>query len=117
MIRVVVARTFVSRLIGLLAHSELADDEGLLLVAGGSIHTLGMRFAIDVVFLNQHLEVLKVVTQIGAGRIVIAPRRTRCVLEMKADAAGAAGVAVGTALTPARLTACARPTLPCANRA
>src|SRR5262245_42763022 len=79
-----VASSFAARLIGLLNRKSLHRQEGLLLSPGGSIHTLGMRFAIDAVFLDQQLQVLKLVARVRPWRGVIAPRRTRYVLELRA---------------------------------
>ena len=42
-----------ARLKGFLGRRGLAPGEGLLIVPAGSIHTLFMRFPIDVVFLDQ----------------------------------------------------------------
>lgn len=46
------ASTFVQRLIGLLARTSLEPDEGLWLSGCGAIHTVGMRTAIDVIFVD-----------------------------------------------------------------
>ena len=58
--RAVMARTWRSRLIGLLGRSRLQDGEAMVFPACRSIHTVGMRFAIDVLFLDQ------------AGRVIAA---------------------------------------------
>ena len=52
------ACSFRSRCVGLLRHRHMPEQEGLLLVPGGTVHTLGMRVAIDVVFLNRQMRVL-----------------------------------------------------------
>ena len=82
-----VASTFRSRLVGLLAHRTLAPAEGLLLIPGGSIHTIGMRFAIDVIFVDAQLVVLKVATAVRPCRHVNAPRGTWGALELRAGRA------------------------------
>ena len=64
-----IANCFASRLIGLLAHRSLGTTQGLLLLPGGSIHTVGMRFAIDAVFLDAQLGVLKVAAGVKPFRI------------------------------------------------
>jgi len=48
------------RLRGLLGRPRLGRDEGLLLSPCHSIHTIGMGYAIDVVYLSDQGEVLKV---------------------------------------------------------
>jgi uncharacterized protein len=82
-----IAGTFRSRLVGLLAQRSLADEDGLLLLPGGSIHTLGMRFAIDVVFVDAELVVLKVAAAVPPCRHVSAPRGTWGALELRAGRA------------------------------
>lgn len=52
--RVILADTFVSRLRGLQAQSAPGADDGLLLTPCRSIHTMAMRFAIDVLFLDRN---------------------------------------------------------------
>ena len=50
--RIHVARSFLQRARGLLGRAPLAADEALLIRPCSSIHTFGMRFAIDVVFID-----------------------------------------------------------------
>ncbi|MFC4310183.1 DUF192 domain-containing protein [Steroidobacter flavus] len=78
------ACSFRSRCIGLLRRRSIPEQEGLLLVPGGSVHTLGMRFNIDVVFLNRQMRVLGVAENVAPWRIVIAPKDTTRVLELAA---------------------------------
>ena len=51
--RVVVADRFLPRLRGLLGRSELGGGEGLLLTRCHGVHTYGMKFALDVAFLDR----------------------------------------------------------------
>jgi len=46
------ARTLLSRLVGLLGTAAIADGEGLWIVPCRSVHTVGMRYPIDVAFLD-----------------------------------------------------------------
>ena len=82
--RVRVARTVLSRFVGLLARNGLASDEGLLLVPGGAIHTFGMRFPIDVIFLDAEFRVAAFCRRVQPCRIALAPPRTAFVLELPA---------------------------------
>jgi uncharacterized membrane protein (UPF0127 family) len=82
--RVRMANTLLSRSIGLLARSQLDGDEGLLLAPGGSIHTFGMRFPIDVIFLDAELRVRALSRRVHPWRISLAPPRTAFVLELPA---------------------------------
>jgi uncharacterized membrane protein (UPF0127 family) len=82
--RVRLAKTMLSRFIGLLARNRLAPDEGVLLCPGGAIHTFGMRFAIDLVFLDAELRVRAFCRRVQPWRISLAPPGTAFVLELPA---------------------------------
>ena len=56
--RVKVADSILSRLVGLLGKRSLALDSGLWIVPSSGVHTLGMLFTIDVVFLDKNLKVV-----------------------------------------------------------
>lgn len=92
------ACSFGSRCIGLLRQTNISEHAGLLLVPGGSIHTLGMRFTIDVVFLSSQMRVLGLAERVPPWRFVIAPRGTARVLELAAGKIAATRINVGTYL-------------------
>jgi len=96
---VMVARSFLSRFLGLLSRRTLHPDEGLLLLPGGSIHTIGMRFAVDAIFLDREFTILKIAGSLQPQRLVFAPRGTRSVLEMNAGAAQVNALRPGMRLT------------------
>lgn len=75
-----------TRLRGLLGRRRLEADEGLLLRPVGAIHTLFMRFAIDVVFLDRDYVVLRVVENVRPWRFAAA-RRAKAVLELPTGSA------------------------------
>jgi uncharacterized membrane protein (UPF0127 family) len=54
------ADTSRKRRVGLLKHESLAPGDGLWIVPCEAIHTFGMKFPIDIVFLNAKRKVLKV---------------------------------------------------------
>ena len=56
--RVKVADSIISRLVGLLGQRSLEPDSGLWIFPSRGIHTLGMLFDIDVVFLDKDLKVV-----------------------------------------------------------
>jgi uncharacterized membrane protein (UPF0127 family) len=53
-----IAKTFTSRLRGLLGHCSPGPGEALLIKPCRSIHTFGMNYTIDVVFLDEAGRVL-----------------------------------------------------------
>ncbi|MGV3527115.1 MAG: DUF192 domain-containing protein [Candidatus Sericytochromatia bacterium] len=67
--RVEHANTFWSRLRGLLGRDGLPPDAALLLEPCNAVHTLGMRFAIGVVYLAADNRVLKVIPSLPPGRL------------------------------------------------
>jgi len=54
---------------GLLQHAGLAEGEGLWIVPCEGIHMFGMKFAIDVLFLDKKRKVLKVSADMAASGI------------------------------------------------
>jgi uncharacterized membrane protein (UPF0127 family) len=82
---------------GLLGRSSLPSGEGILLRPASSVHTGFMRFAIDVVFLDRELTVLRVVERLAPWRTA-ARRRAHAVLELAAGECGRRGLREGDRL-------------------
>jgi uncharacterized protein len=76
--RLQVATSVVDRVRGLLGRDHL--EGALLLRPASSVHTLGMRFPIDVAFCDRQLRVLDVVT-LRRHRLARPRLRARAVLE------------------------------------
>ncbi|MEV7287195.1 DUF192 domain-containing protein [Streptomyces sp. NPDC093252] len=87
-----VARSYRARTRGLLGRDGV--EGALLLTPAGSVHTFGMRFAIDVAYLDRGLRVLAVRTM-APGRLGLPRLRSRHVLEAEAGAMEGWGVRVG----------------------
>lgn len=98
-VRVVVARGLVGRLVGLLNHARLQEHDALLLRGTRSVHTHGMGFPIDVVFLDRNGRVLSVHASVAPGAISRGPRGTRATLELAAGAAAPLGLSPGSIVT------------------
>jgi uncharacterized membrane protein (UPF0127 family) len=71
------------RLRGLLGRKDLAPDDGIWLVPARGIHTIGMRFAVDVIYLDSANRVIHLVEDLRPYRI--SPIRGNCasILEMR----------------------------------
>ena len=80
-----VADSFSSRLIGLLGRRGLADGGGLMIHPSCAIHTLGMMFPIDVLFLDAQRKVVGMQQKMRPFRISPVYRRAECVLELPAS--------------------------------
>lgn len=89
-----VARGARGRARGLLGRDGI--DGAILLDPCRSVHTLGMRFTIDVAFCTRDLEVVRVVT-LPPRRAAVA-LRARCVIEATEGAMAEWGVAPGDRL-------------------
>jgi uncharacterized membrane protein (UPF0127 family) len=82
-LRVDVADRFLPRLIGLLRHpTPPAAGTGLLLIARGGVHTVGMRYPIDILQLDADLTVLRALHGVAPRRVIAAPAGTRATLEV-----------------------------------
>ena len=92
------ADTFLRRLRGLMFRAELPAGGGLLIRPAGSVHTCFMRFAIDVVFLDRELRVVRVAEAVRPWRLALA-RGARAVLELPAGEAADRGIVAGSVLT------------------
>lgn len=80
--RVRIADGFWSRLVGLLGTASLDPGAGLLLNPSQGVHTLGMRYAIDVVFLSHDLKVVALRERLQPFRMTSLLARSACVLEL-----------------------------------
>ena len=78
-----VAESFGARLRGLLGRDGL--DGALLIRPAKSVHTVGMRFPIDVAFCDRDMRVVATTTM-GRHRIGLPRMRARCVVEAEAGA-------------------------------
>lgn len=96
--RMRVARSWWARFRGLLGTDRLDAGEGLWLSPCGSVHTAGMRYAIDVVFLDRELRVTRIVPNLRPRRACFGPRATRSTLELPAGAAAGLGLSSGDQL-------------------
>ncbi|MBI2835038.1 MAG: DUF192 domain-containing protein [Acidobacteria bacterium] len=82
-------------MIGLLARRSLDEGDGLVLRPCSMVHTWFMRFAIDVIFLDRHGTVLRVVDTLRPFGVAWGGWRARTTIELPAGAATRAGVRAG----------------------
>jgi uncharacterized protein len=80
--RIALADTFLTRLFGLLGKSSLEDGAGLLIRPSSGVHTMWMRFAIDVVALDKNLRVLQTWQRLPPWRMTPVSFKTHSVLEL-----------------------------------
>jgi hypothetical protein len=82
---------------GLLGRDGLAPGEGLWIVPCEAVHTFGMRFAIDLVYLNRAKRIVKIRHCVPPGRIS-GCLTAHSVLELRAGSVAASQAAVGDQL-------------------
>lgn len=73
-----------ARMRGLLGRDSLPRGELFLLAPCGAIHTFGMRFVIDVLFLDGDWRVIGVRKALRPGRLALGGLRARRTLEAAA---------------------------------
>ena len=86
-IRMHLAHTWRARLLGLALMPELDPDEALVIPHCTSVHTLGMRFGIDVVFVDRDWLPIYIEYGVRPGR-VLRSRCARSVIEVVAGESG-----------------------------
>jgi len=84
--RVRTATTFRRRLKGLLGTRELPRDEGLWIVHCSSIHSFGMGYPIDVLFLDAAGDVVGLFPSVSTNRLIRPVPRAAGALELPAGA-------------------------------
>jgi uncharacterized membrane protein (UPF0127 family) len=100
------ANSFLTRGLGLIPRSRLGEGEGLLITKTGSITMFFMRFAIDAVFLDRSMRVLRVAQNLRPWVPAVgAPRGTDSVLELPAGTAARTGTQAGDELISSESTA------------
>jgi uncharacterized protein len=87
-----------SRRRGLLRHETLERGEGLWIYPTQAIHTFGMRFPIDVIFLDRRLCVKRVYHGLAPYRVTSFVWGARSVLELASGSLAGTGTAVGDEL-------------------
>ena len=76
------ADNFITRLVGLLKRTHLGPEEALWLMPSKGIHTIGMKFPIDVLFLDKNCVILAIVSGMMPYRISGVHLRGFSVLEL-----------------------------------
>ncbi len=91
------ADTSQKRRTGLLKHTSLEAGEGLWIAPCEAVHTIGMKFPIDVVFLNKKRQILKIRPSLAQWRLT-ACLRAHSVLELRAGTCEGAQTQAGDQL-------------------
>lgn len=100
----IVAADYFRRLIGLLGKTKrwAKSGRGLWIIPSRGVHTIGMLFPIDLVYLNKNKEVVHVEEHVRPFRISKVSLKTNSVLELPAHTIYLSGTKVGDQLEIAR---------------
>ncbi len=96
--RVGLAEWWWQRLRGLLGHPPLQEGEGLLLVPCNAVHMHGMKYPLDVAFLDRAGVVVALYPQLPPGGRTRRHRQARVALELPAGTLAASGTREGDVL-------------------
>ena len=97
--RIHIADTTLSRFIGLLGRHNLLPSEGLLIEPSNGVHTVGMRFAIDVLLLDRERQVLAVYDSMLPFRVTRLNWKASSALELPAGVRVNTGTMIGDKLS------------------
>ena len=96
--RLAVASTRRARMVGLLDHRTLQDGEALFLPNCRSIHTWGMRFPIDAIFVDAAWRVVALKPGLGPWRVVPPIWSAWGTIELAQGTIGRTGLRIGDPL-------------------
>src|SRR3954447_22542145 len=92
------ADTSLARLRGLLGRFRLKSDEGVWLVPSRGVHTIGVLFPIDLVYLDAECRVTHIVEHLSPFRIAPIRMDSSSVLELPPHTVYASNTRVGDQL-------------------
>jgi uncharacterized protein len=81
-LRVTAADTSFTRLKGMIGRLHLRSDEGIWVVPSSGVHTLGVLFRLDLIYLNEFQEVIELIEYFPRFRIAPIRIRAASVLEL-----------------------------------
>lgn len=96
--KITIADTSLTRLLGLAGRNRIDAGCGLLIRPSSGIHTLGMRFSIDVIALSRTLRVVGLWRALAPFRMTRLSLKTRCVLEVPTGVISKCRIEIGDQL-------------------
>lgn len=97
-LNVVRADTLFARLRGLLGRTRLYADEGLWIVPSRCIHTFGLLFSLDIIYLDEQMRVIHVIEHFRPFGIAPVKAKAQTVLELPVRTIYASRTQVGDQL-------------------
>ena len=97
--RIGVAETSLTRMVGLLGKRGLEPGTGLLIIPSQAIHTVAMKFPIDVLFVDKKWKVVHLCSAMPPNRLTGIHWRARCVIELPTGKISQTSTEVGDQLS------------------
>jgi len=97
--RIGVAETSLTRVVGLLGKRGLEPGTGLLIIPSQAIHTVAMKFPIDVLFVDKKWRVVHVRPAMPPYRLTGIHWKARCVIELPSGRIAQTSTEVGDQLS------------------
>jgi uncharacterized protein len=101
--RIRVAESGLTRIVGLLGERELQPGDGLLIVPSQGVHTLGMRFPIDIAVLDNDWRIIAIRRDMRPFRMTRVFWKAAAVLELPSGMLESTSTLVGDSIEFARL--------------
>jgi uncharacterized membrane protein (UPF0127 family) len=92
------AANLLSRGLGMMFRKELPEGSGLVLIPEGQVHMFFMRFPLDIVHVDAHGTVLRIVQGLKPWRLGPLVRKCRMVIELPVGTVARTGTQVGDTL-------------------
>lgn len=93
-----IAKNFLARMRGLLGTDRIGQDTAFLIPKCQGVHTYGMRYAIDVIYLDHSNKILEIREALDPNQRGPVIWSARAVIEMEAGTATRQGLQVGQTL-------------------
>lgn len=103
---IAVADSFFTRFLGLMGRQGLPPGHGLWIQPSSGVHTMWMRFTIDVIALDKHKRVCALWPQLKPWRISPVSLKIASVVELNAGAIAQLGIQVGDQFETAECSNC-----------
>ena len=95
---VLFANTVIKRLVGLLGRKSFNDIDGLLLSPCSQIHSIGMKFEFDALYLDNTYRIVALYEKIGKNRILPYNISVKTVLELPSGSIAKKNLEIGDVL-------------------
>ncbi len=93
--RVTVAGNFAARLLGLLGTASPDPQKAFYLIPCAGVHTFGMKYPVDVVFLDGQGSVVQLVQNLSPNKMTRIIPAAKSALELSPDTIKASGIQIG----------------------